>query len=166
MVKKKIVIVAGQYKITKKLSFKWKSMTFHRLTVWKWRLVPLSYARSFFLWGCEWASACMNGDIFTQHTLSQECFHFQTCQKCSVIAATLWNNNIQFHSAISHQRWQVWTENGYFTPGGNCGICFVNDTCLIQGKKLWSLSCLTKIHFITASVEFKPLPEVRGLGDS
>lgn len=50
----------------------------------------------------------MNGDIFTQHALFSGVFSFSNePKKRSVIAAPVRKNNIQFHSALSRQRWQA-----------------------------------------------------------
>lgn len=70
----------------------------------------------------------MNGDIFTHHPLSLECFHFRTCQMLSYCKQTVEEQyEVPFSdiwAALSGPGWKHNLDN--FTAGGNAGMRFVN----------------------------------------
>lgn len=69
----------------------------------------------------------MNGDIFTHHPLSRECFHFQTCQMLSYCKQTAEEQYPVPFSDISAAVAGPSSKHniGHFTPGGNAGMCFL-----------------------------------------
>lgn len=98
----------------------------------------LRYSSPLRLWmgfNTEWMEIFLPDTLFLRNV-----FIFRRAKKRSVIAGSARNNNIQFHSAESQQRWQAalcWYKTilVYFTSGGGRGLCFISQAHLVYVVK-------------------------------